>query len=109
MGKLLYLKDVVTLRLDEEKCVGCGMCLLVCPHAVLSMPDGKARIENRDACMECGACQRNCPAAAIGVRAGVGCAYAILYSRLKGRPEPSCGPEDGGCGADAGGGSACCS
>ncbi len=42
MGQLIYLKDVVTLALDEEKCVGCGMCLIVCPHAVLGMNNGNA-------------------------------------------------------------------
>ena len=27
MSQLIYLKDVVTLRLDQKKCMGCGMCL----------------------------------------------------------------------------------
>ena len=44
MGQLVYLKDVVTLKLDLEKCTGCGMCLLVCPQAVLSMTNGTAEI-----------------------------------------------------------------
>jgi len=56
MGQLIYLKDVVTLKLSQEKCIGCGMCLLVCPRAVLSLTNGKVEIANRDACMECGAC-----------------------------------------------------
>jgi NAD-dependent dihydropyrimidine dehydrogenase PreA subunit len=89
MGKLTYLKDVVTLELDQEKCVGCGMCLLVCPHAVLGMNNGNAQIENRDACMECGACARNCPTEAITVQAGVGCAAAVINAAL-GRDSSSC-------------------
>ncbi len=51
MSDFIYLRDVVTLALDQEKCVGCGMCLMVCPQAVLSMHNGTARIENRDQCM----------------------------------------------------------
>jgi len=89
MGELTYLKDVVTLELNREKCVGCGICLVVCPHEVLSMNNGHVRIENRDLCMECGACARNCPTNAVTVRAGVGCAAAVINSAL-GRNASSC-------------------
>ena len=30
----IYLKNVVTLQLDEEKCVGCGACERVCPVGI---------------------------------------------------------------------------
>jgi ferredoxin len=86
---LIYLRDVVTLRLDQNKCMGCGTCLLVCPHAVLSLSNGKVEIVNRDACMECGACARNCPSDALDVRSGVGCAAAVINAML-GRKESSC-------------------
>jgi ferredoxin len=89
MSQLVYLKDVVTLKLDEEKCIGCGMCLMVCPHAVLSQNNGRVRIENRDACMECGACAQNCPPQAVRVSPGVGCAAAVINSAL-GRNKSSC-------------------
>jgi len=89
MGKLVYLKDVVTLRLDQEKCVGCGTCLMVCPHQVLAMNNGYVDIERKDLCMECGACARNCPVEALFVKAGVGCAAAVINSAL-GRKSSSC-------------------
>jgi len=89
MKELTYIPNVVTLQLDQEKCTGCGMCLLVCPHAVLGMNDGHARIENRDACMECGACAQNCPTLAVTVEAGVGCAAAVINTAL-GRDSSSC-------------------
>jgi NAD-dependent dihydropyrimidine dehydrogenase PreA subunit len=88
--KTYYLKDVVTLKLYEDKCTGYGMCLEVCPHAVLILKDKKARIIDRDACMECGACAQNCPFGAITVKAGVGCAEALIRSFLQGG-EPACG------------------
>lgn len=94
-----YLKNVATLKLDEEKCKGCGMCIEVCPHGVIFMKDDKARIADRDSCMECGACAQNCPFSAIAVKSGVGCAYAIIIGRLTGT-EPSCG-----CASDSSG---CC-
>ena len=89
MKRLVYLKDVVTLGLTVEKCTGCGMCLLVCPHAVLATAKGRVRINHRDACMECGACAKNCPTGAITVRSGVGCATAAINAAL-GRDKSSC-------------------
>jgi len=89
MKPLVYLRNVTTLRLDREKCTGCGMCLVVCPHPVLSMTDGHAWIQNRDACMECGACAQNCPTEAVTVQAGVGCAQAVINAAL-GRSSSSC-------------------
>jgi NAD-dependent dihydropyrimidine dehydrogenase PreA subunit len=89
MATLRYLPDVVTLKLDVDKCTGCTMCVQVCPHAVLAMADGKAEIVDRDACMECGACAKNCPEDALTVGAGVGCALAIIAGKLRGT-EPTC-------------------
>lgn len=92
MTRLKYLPDVVTLALAADKCVGCGMCVTVCPHGVFAVADGKAQLLDRDACMECGACAGNCPVDAISVQAGVGCAGAIIQSALGGKDSPCCGP-----------------
>ena len=92
-----YLMNGSSLRLDPDACVGCEACVDVCPHGVFRVEEGKARIANRGACMECGACASNCPAAALTVRAGVGCAAAIILGKLRGTA-PSCG--DGGCSGD---------
>jgi NAD-dependent dihydropyrimidine dehydrogenase PreA subunit len=89
MFELRYLPNVVTLKLESEKCIGCGMCVEVCPHAVFKMEQKKALIADRDACMECGACARNCIANALIVRAGVGCAAAVISGYTA--SEPSCG------------------
>lgn len=82
-----YLPGVVTLSLDENKCTGCGRCTQVCPRAVFAINNGRAAIADRDACIECGACKKNCAFNAISVRAGVGCAAAILSSK-------KCGSDD---------------
>jgi NAD-dependent dihydropyrimidine dehydrogenase PreA subunit len=99
MPGLRYLSNVVTLTLDAAKCGGCGVCVTVCPHAVLAMHDGKAQIVDRDACMECGACARNCPTEAVSVHAGVGCVTAIILGALRGtEPDCSCGGDSPCCG-----------
>ena len=89
MAELRYLANVVTLKLDVDKCIGCGMCTEVCPHGVFIVEARKARIRDRDACMECGACAGNCPVNAIFVQAGVGCAAAVVQDAIK-RTEPTC-------------------
>lgn len=93
-----YLKNVVTLKLDTEKCNGCRMCVNVCPHEVFEMDLEKAKITDMDYCMECGACEKNCPFEAIKVKTGVGCAAAVMKGILSGT-EPSC---------DCSGNSGCC-
>jgi len=96
MKNPVYLKNVVTLQLDENKCTGCGMCMDVCPHEVFKMNSKHVMIQNRDACMECGACSLNCPASAITVQSGVGCANAVINSMLgRNGGECCCGPDTG--------------
>lgn len=73
-----YVEDVATLRLEADKCIGCRMCEKVCPHAVVSVEAGKARIADLGACIECGACAMNCSTGALSVRPGVGCAAGII-------------------------------
>jgi len=85
-----YLENAVSLEFDEKLCNGCGMCVAVCPHAVFDLENKQAIRADRGACMECGACARNCEQGAIRVRAGVGCAAAVLSGMLSGG-EPSCG------------------
>jgi len=84
-----YLKNSATLKLDSELCTGCGMCTVVCPHAVFEINNKKALILELDNCMECGACALNCKTKALTVKKGVGCAAAVIYGLLNGT-EPSC-------------------
>ena len=85
-----YLKDVTTLSLNDEKCVGCKLCTVVCPHGVFAVEEGKARIVEKDFCIECGACALNCPAKSVEVNPGTGCAAAIIAGWITGG-EPFCG------------------
>jgi len=107
-----YLANGTTIRLEEARCLGCGLCLEVCPHGVFSLrqaagtstiasaePAGsaKAAIVARESCMECGACAWNCPCGALSVRTGVGCAVAVLNGRKRGGSPDCCCDEESGC------------
>jgi NAD-dependent dihydropyrimidine dehydrogenase PreA subunit len=89
MKNLQYLKNVVSLKLNIERCTGCGMCAIVCPHGVFEILKKKAHIIDVNVCMECGACAENCRFDAIYVKSGVGCAAAVINGILS-NSEPSC-------------------
>ncbi len=84
MKYLRYIEGVSTISVDRQKCIGCSMCIRVCPHCVFILDNNKkVKFEDRDGCMECGACAMNCPVEAIQVNPGVGCAALIISRWLK--------------------------
>lgn len=48
------------VKLDSDKCSGCGTCLDRCQMDALSLNDGKA-VLNTDRCIGCGLCVSTCP------------------------------------------------
>jgi ferredoxin len=55
------------IRIDENKCDGCGLCCEGCPEGALQMIDGKARLVSEITCDGLGACVGECPQGAIAV------------------------------------------
>ena len=55
------------IRIDEEKCTGCGECIPNCPEGALQVIDGKARLVSELFCDGLGACIGRCPVGAITV------------------------------------------
>lgn len=52
------------IEIDEEKCNGCGRCVLDCAEGALAVIDGKARLISEVFCDGLGACL-NCPQGAL--------------------------------------------
>ena len=55
------------VKIDEEKCDGCGECILACQEGALQIIDGKARLVGEIYCDGLGACLSVCPQGAITV------------------------------------------
>lgn len=45
------------MKVDENKCVGCGNCVLVCTMGAISIRNGRSTV-NEDECVECSNCKR---------------------------------------------------
>lgn len=53
------------IRIDEEKCNGCGICVSACHEGAIGMVDGKAGLLREDYCDGLGDCLPACPVDAI--------------------------------------------
>ena len=55
------------VRIDEDKCNGCGVCVPACVEGALQIIDGKARLISETYCDGLGACLGECPQDAITI------------------------------------------
>ena len=53
------------VKIDEEKCDGCGNCVLACAEGALQIISGKAKLISENYCDGLGACLGECPQGAI--------------------------------------------
>ena len=55
------------IKIDNELCTGCGLCIPACPEGALQIIDGKARLVSDLMCDGLGACIGECPEGAIEI------------------------------------------
>ncbi len=53
------------LKIEQEKCTGCGVCAASCPFGAIEMEGAFPRVN--DSCVFCGNCEKECPAQAISL------------------------------------------
>ena len=81
------------IRIDEEKCNGCGACASACHEGAIEMVGGKARLTREDYCDGLGDCLPACPVDAISFEEREAPAYdeaAVLAAKQK-KQETACG------------------
>ena len=55
------------IRIDEEKCDGCGRCVTACAEGAIAIIDGKAKLVSETYCDGLGACIGDCPRGALTI------------------------------------------
>lgn len=78
------------IKIDEEKCNGCGLCAEACHEGAIGMIDGKAKLLRDDYCDGLGDCLPACPTGAISFEEREAAAYneeAVLKNKAEKQAE----------------------
>jgi ferredoxin len=89
------------IRIDEEKCDGCGLCVSACLEGAIGLVGGKAKLLRDDYCDGLGNCLPACPADAISFETREAAAFdeAAVEKAMK-KHKSTAGDADCGCGGD---------
>lgn len=89
------------IKIDEEKCNGCGLCAAACHEGAIGMVEGKAKLLREDYCDGLGDCLPACPTGAISFEVREAPAYdeaAVLRAKsTQANPQTPKAPLPCGC------------
>ena len=72
------------VKIDEEKCTGCGKCIATCAEGAIQIINGKAKVLSEELCDGMGFCIGLCPEGAISVEER----HTIEFNREKAEALP---------------------
>lgn len=91
------LRNIV--KIDEEKCIGCGLCTSACQEGALQLIDGKAKLMSDSYCDGLGICLPNCPVDAITIEKREAAAFdKEVAPKHLGKKQETLKPVTTGCG-----------
>jgi heterodisulfide reductase subunit A-like polyferredoxin len=64
---MVRYRDPFTPQVDAQRCIGCELCIRVCPHQALGILRWQVTVIEPAACDYCGICQELCPLEAISL------------------------------------------
>lgn len=87
------------IKINEEKCNGCGLCITACHEDALQLIDGKAKLISESYCDGLGDCLPECPTGAIIIeeREAEGYDEVTVNARIAAKKEAEQNPPACGC------------
>lgn len=76
------------VRIDEETCTGCGLCVTPCAEGAIQIIDGKARVMREELCDGAGFCLGVCPVGALTIEDREAPVFSeeAVHEHMKSRP-----------------------
>ncbi len=80
----------MSIRIDQEKCIGCAGCAGICPGTLISLREKTAHMDYPRDCWGCASCVKECPVSAIDffLGADIGGGGGIVHVMLGGDVRP---------------------